>query len=298
MKNYKILLVDDEPINLEILEEILEDEYQLLFAPNGQVAMEILSGESPDLILLDVMMPKMDGWEVLKEVKKNNTLDAIPVILQTALTSNEDFKKGLSLGAYYYIKKPIKLEILKPLIKAALRDAQRLNQLKENLKKTDITLGLTNEWKLSFRTHEQATSIAKLVAKACPSPERSLIGLLEILLNAVEHGIAEIGYHNKSKFMQQGIFKSELEKRLNRDEKQNQYANLHFLKHKDHISVQVDDPGPGFNWQEYLDFNIQRATDSHGRGIAMAKSYSFDSIEFSEQGNMVIARIFKTAKTN
>jgi CheY-like chemotaxis protein len=296
MNNNKILLVDDEPINLEILEEILEDDYQLLFADNGQVAMEVLSQESPDLILLDVMMPKMDGWEVLKEVKKDPALDSIPVIMQTALSSNENFQKGLSLGAYYYINKPIKLEVLIPLIKAALRDAQQLNKLKENLKKTDITLGLTDEWKLSFRTHEQATSIAKLVAKACPSPERNLVGLLEILLNAVEHGIAEIGYQNKTKFMQQGIFKSELEKRLNQDEKKNQYANLHFLKHKDHISVQVDDPGPGFNWKEYLEFNIRRATDSHGRGIAMAKSFSFDSIIFSEQGNCVTAKINKIKK--
>ena len=296
MNNNKILLVDDEPINLEILEEILEDDYQLLFADNGQVAMEVLSQESPDLILLDVMMPKMDGWEVIKEVKKDPALNSIPVIMQTALSSNEDFQKGLSLGAYYYINKPIKLEVLIPLIKAALRDAQQLNKLKENLKKTDITLGLTDEWKLSFRTHEQATSIAKLVAKACPSPERNLVGLLEILLNAVEHGIAEIGYQNKTKFMQQGILKSELEKRLNQDEKQNQYVNLHFLKLKNHISIRVEDPGPGFNWKEYLEFNIRRATDSHGRGIAMAKSFSFDSIIFSEQGNCVTAKINKIKK--
>jgi CheY-like chemotaxis protein len=298
MKNNKILLVDDEPINLEILEEILEDDYQLLFADNGQVAMEVLSQESPDLILLDVMMPKMDGWEVLKEVKKDPALDSIPVIMQTALSSNEDFQKGLSLGAYYYINKPIKLEVLIPLIQAALRDAQQLIKLKENLRKTDITLGLTDEWKLSFRTHEQATSIAKLVAKACPSPERNLVGLLEILLNAVEHGIAEIGYQNKTKFMQQGILKSELEKRLNQDEKQNQYVNLHFLKLKNHISIRVEDPGPGFNWKEYLEFNIKRATDSHGRGIAMAKSFSFDSLVYSEQGNCVTAKINKIKNTD
>ncbi|MBT4287328.1 MAG: response regulator [Deltaproteobacteria bacterium] len=291
MGKSKILLVDDESVNLEILEEILEDDFDLSFAENGKIAMESLSHDQPDLILLDVMMPEMTGWEVLKKVKKDPLLKLIPVIMQTALTSREDFQRGLSLGAYYYVSKPIKLETLVPLIKAALREYKQLNELKENLKKTDITLSLIEEWKLRFRTREHAILIAKLVAKACPSPERNLIGLLEILLNAVEHGIAGIGYQSKSELMRQDRFSDEVKKRLNQEALKDKFAHLYYQKTDDYISIQVEDPGPGFDWQNYLNFNLNRATDTHGRGIAMAKTFSFDSLDYSEQGNCVTAKM-------
>jgi len=291
MGKSKILLVDDESINLEILEEILEDDFDLSFAKNGKIAMELLSQDQPDLILLDVMMPEMTGWEVLKRVKSDPVLKSIPIIMQTALASQEDFQRGLSLGAYYYISKPIKLETLTPLVKAALRDYKQLNELKENLKKTDITLSLVEEWKLRFRTREHATLIAKLVAKACPSPERNLIGLLEILLNAVEHGIAGIGYQNKSKLMKADCFNDALKKRLNQEDLKDKFAHLYYQKTADYIIIKVEDPGPGFDWKNYLKFNLNRATDSHGRGIAMAKALSFDSLDYSEQGNCVTAKM-------
>ncbi len=91
--------------------------------------------------------------------------------------------------------------------------------------------------------------------------------------------------------MENDSFEVELRRRLEQKDLQDKFARLIFKKLQGQISIQVEDPGPGFNWKNYLEFNIDRATDSHGRGIALAKALSFDSLVYSEQGNCVTAII-------
>jgi CheY-like chemotaxis protein len=268
MNESRILLVDDETVNLNLLKEMLANqEYTFSFAKNGKKALEVVSAARPDLILLDIMMPQMDGWEVLKKLKKDELYRDIPVIVQTALESPEDFERGLSLGAYYYIIKPIDRSILLPLVKSALEEYRNIRFLKEELEKADEVLALTVEWKLRFRTVQQATSLSKLASKVCPDPAKALVGIMELLINAVEHGIAKIDYDEKSELNLKGCWEDEVLKRLDLPENR------------------------GFEWKNYLDFSIERATDSHGRGIAMANTLSFDSMEYSEQGNVVTVTI-------
>lgn len=120
MKN-KILIVDDEKDIVEMLKYNLEKEgYEVLSARNGKDALEQAQSH-PDLIVLDVMMPEIDGWEVCKQLKKNEMTTAIPIIFLTAKGSEIDEVIGLELGAEDYIIKPISIRILLARIKAALR---------------------------------------------------------------------------------------------------------------------------------------------------------------------------------
>jgi len=292
MNKSRILLVDDETVNLKLLEEMLADqEYTFSFAKNGKKALEVVSAARPDLILLDIMMPEMDGWEVLKKLKEDKLYRDIPVIVQTALESPEDFERGLSLGAYYYITKPIESSILLPLVKSALQEYRNIRFLKEELEKADEVLALTEEWKLRFRTLQQAISLSKLASKVCPDPAKALVGIMELLINAVEHGIAKIGYDEKSQLNLKGYWEDEVLKRLNLRENRKKFAKFLLRRDDRRITIRIEDPGPGFEWRNYLDFSIERATDSHGRGIAMANTLSFDSLEYSEQGNVVTVTI-------
>jgi CheY-like chemotaxis protein len=103
----KILIVDDEPANIELLEALLEPEgYTLIKAKNGEEALEYLSANELDLVLLDVMMPGISGFSVLKEIRQNEKNKAVPVMLLTSLTDREDKLKGLGAGADDYIFKP------------------------------------------------------------------------------------------------------------------------------------------------------------------------------------------------
>lgn len=122
MKVQKILCVDDELFNLKLLEAILTpDGYELIFASNGMEAMKKVMEERIDLILLDVMMPEMNGFEVCKWIKGNERLRNIPIIMLTALTSKEDRIKGIEVGAEEFLSKPFQREEVLARIRMLLR---------------------------------------------------------------------------------------------------------------------------------------------------------------------------------
>lgn len=115
-----ILLVDDEPTNLRILNQVLNDTYKLIFAKSGQEALRLVEKEHPDLILLDVMMPQMTGYEVCEQLKNHPQFKVIPIIFVTALNDPNDEAKGLNLGAVDYISKPISPAVVKARVKTHL----------------------------------------------------------------------------------------------------------------------------------------------------------------------------------
>ncbi|SLM32245.1 Response regulator receiver modulated diguanylate cyclase (modular protein) [Desulfamplus magnetovallimortis] len=118
----RILIVDDEKINLRILVDLLKDDYALVLARSGEQALRFsLQNPPPDLILLDVIMPDMGGYEVIKKLKEHDLTKDIPVIFVTALDSVEDEEHGLKLGAVDYITKPFSPPIVKMRIHNHLR---------------------------------------------------------------------------------------------------------------------------------------------------------------------------------
>lgn len=117
-----ILIVDDTPDNLSLMGNILKDDYKVRVANNGEKALKIAGGEKkPDLILLDIMMPKIDGYEVCKRLKNSAVTRDIPVIFLTAKVEETDEKLGLELGAVDYITKPISIPILAARVKNHLQ---------------------------------------------------------------------------------------------------------------------------------------------------------------------------------
>ncbi|MFM2058136.1 MAG: hypothetical protein RLY71_2521 [Pseudomonadota bacterium] len=116
-----ILVVDDEPINLTVLSRLLQPHYRVLGARSGASALNLLASDvPPDLILLDVMMPEMDGYSVLRQLKQNARTREVPVIFVTALGAEDDEEHGLALGAVDYIVKPVKPAIVLARVRAQL----------------------------------------------------------------------------------------------------------------------------------------------------------------------------------
>lgn len=128
--NKSILVVDDEPTNLRVLNQILNDSYKLIFAKSGQEALRLIEKEAPSLILLDVMMPGMTGYEVCEYLKQKSQFKSIPIIFITALNDPEDEAKGLTLGAVDYISKPVSPAVVKARVKThlSLVDADELRR--------------------------------------------------------------------------------------------------------------------------------------------------------------------------
>ena len=125
-----ILLVDDNPTNLQLLFETLDGRgYKLLIAKDGKTALSIARKAGPNLILLDIMMPEIDGYEVCRQLKADPATAEIPVIFLSALTDTKDKVQGLDLGAVDYVTKPFSIRELMARVKAIFR---RIDELKSN----------------------------------------------------------------------------------------------------------------------------------------------------------------------
>ena len=132
-----ILVVDDNPDNLKLLAKLLgEHDYKVRLAPNGSHALTTIKKEAPDLVLLDIMMPDMDGFEVSKRIKSNNGTRHIPIIFISALDQTEDKVKAFSLGGVDYISKPFEeREVL-----ARINTHLTINDLQRQLEKKNSEL--------------------------------------------------------------------------------------------------------------------------------------------------------------
>ncbi len=141
----KILVVDDTEFNRELLFEILSDNYHVSVACDGETALEQVEHIHPDLILLDIMMPKMDGYELCRRLKANEATRGIPVIFITALSDVKDETAGLALGAVDYISKPVKPGIVKTRVRNHLELKRYHDHLEELVKERTRELELTRE---------------------------------------------------------------------------------------------------------------------------------------------------------
>ena len=156
----KILVVDDEKMNIIALAQFLKQQYEIIVAVDGASALEAAEKHVPDIILLDVLMPDMNGFDVLVKLKNSAATMHIPVIFITGLSSAGDEAKGLSLGAVDYITKPFNKSIVKARIKTHLQMAEYVRTI-EKLCMLDGLTGLPNrrgfdtrmgaEWGRAFR---------------------------------------------------------------------------------------------------------------------------------------------------
>ena len=141
-----ILAVDDEASNLQLLRQILQDHYRLLFAKDGARALELARQEHPDLILLDVMMPGMSGYEVCAALKANPATASVPVVFVTALTETDDEVEGFEAGAVDYITKPVSPPVVRARVRTHL-SLVRMEELRASRLEIVQRLGLAAEYK-------------------------------------------------------------------------------------------------------------------------------------------------------
>ena len=298
MSSAVILVVDDEPLNLDIIKEYLvndSEHYVVETAPNGLEAMAKLEAapNKYDVVLLDRMMPKMSGMEVLAKMSAHPELKYIPVILQTAKVSKEDIIEGLKAGAYYYLTKPFTRDFLHSVVKTAVKDRGFNKALLASIKVTQFSVKLMKNAHFEFRSLEDVTAISSLLACACDEVEKVAMGLSELMINAVEHGNLNIGYDEKSELRKKDRWEAEITERLALPENKDLHATIDVVNATDSVSYTIKDQGNGFAWDEFMEFDASRVMDNHGRGIAMANQLYFSSLKFSGNGNTVCVTVDK-----
>ena len=284
-----ILVVEDESIVAAVIQLILVDiGYRVTVVGDAESAWATLKADACiDLVLLDRGLPRMDGLTLLKQMKADIKLQHLPVVFQTGFDDVRSVSEGLAAGAYYYLTKPPQPTVLVAVIRAALQQQRESALVQGTLAETVQSLQFLQEGTFRVRTITDARTLAQSLARACPDPARDVLGLQELLINAVEHGNYGLSYADKSRLMAQDRWHQELARLAQEPALSRRQVTVRLSRTPEHLSLTIQDEGEGFDWTEYLDFSPERAYDLHGRGIAIARLNSFDFLEYQGNGNTV-----------
>ena len=286
----RILLVDDDPVNRYILREYLEEDgYAMLEAEDGEEAWRYLEeeGDTFSAVLLDRMMPKLDGLSVLHRMMAHDTLKHIPVIMQTAAVASYEVQEGVEGGAFFYLTKPFEHSLLRAVVTAAVRKGLKQREFLNDIVRQTRSIQSMQSGMFRVRTIGEVHDLSILLANACPDPEKIVMGLNDLLMNAVEHGNLGITYDEKTSLQETQQWEPEVQRRLGLSENAQKYVEVNFERRDGTIHFVITDQGKGFDWKQYEAFSPELALASHGRGIAMAKALCFDHLEYQGIGNQV-----------
>ncbi|WP_445475867.1 DUF835 domain-containing protein [Methanococcoides methylutens] len=189
----KILVVDDEITNLEVMEAYLSNDFEIAMASSGKEALEKVKQFQPDIILLDILMPVMDGFQTCKILKASEETKFIPIILVTALSEKEDRIKGIEAGADEFLTKPVNIMELKSRIRSLLKLKQQHDLLLEERDTAQKYLNIAGVLILVLDNNENITEINNKGASILECSKEEIIGL-----NWYENFVPE-KYRNESK---------------------------------------------------------------------------------------------------
>ena len=184
--------------------------------------------------------------------------------------------------------KPYNETVLGAIVASALTQSRKLGLVAKNAFAEFDTAALLQNASFRFRTIEDVETLAPVVSAYFPDPRKTIFGLRELMLNAVEHGNLGITYAEKSKLVLAGTWATEVHRRLRLPENEQKFASLAIEIRGSELAVTIRDQGRGFQWSDYLDFSPSRAADPNCRGIAMSRAVAFPSMMYSGNGNEVI----------
>lgn len=294
-----VMVVEDSRIERMVLEQQIADLGHVAVAvENAEAALEAMRARAPlpDIVLTDRMMPGMDGVGLVNEMKADRTLRKIPVVMITGADSSTDIADGMNAGVFYYLPKPAEEGVLRSVLGAAARTASQTRNLAEELKRHKRAFDLMTTCKCQFNLLEEAEALALFAANCFPEPSETLDGIMELLVNGLEHGLLGIGYEKKSRLMGENRWYEEIQERSKRAQGEGRFVEMAVARRNGAVYLVVTDPGLGFDWRRYLTIDPSRASDTHGRGIARAATMCFDKLTFNEKGNQVVAAVSLTRR--
>jgi CheY-like chemotaxis protein len=298
-----VLAIDDDEINLMVLTKCVQEAgFSVKAFDCGEAAWDHLQAHAGevDIVLLDKMMPGMNGMHLLKNIKLNQSLRHLPVILQTGDAGVPQMREGLESGAYYYLTKPFHPEILAAILHSAAGECAIREELKSQMSASHARfISSMKQASFAIKTHAQARLLAASLSQAALYPEFVAVGLMEMLSNAIEHGNLEMGYEKKCKCLWADTWTQELDSRAASKEYGTRQVHVEMLRKDNIMQIVIRDEGCGFDWHQhiYSDRPPGAATEPNGRGISKAM-IMLDDLSYNEKGNEVRCNIALSAALN
>jgi DNA-binding response OmpR family regulator len=270
-KKPKILIVEDDVVNNQMIKDILEVEnYSIFQLYRGEDVLDILENgenEYPDLILLDLMLPDISGFEVCRKLKMSRKTNPIPILMITALNDFKSMINGIMVGANQYISKPFSTDELLNEVKELLEWRRELIRNGEHFEQ--ITFAMNSEIKYLDQLNNMIANILRRTRIDEEDIEEIKSGIYEMCVNAIEWG---------NKFNKELIVK------------------VNYEISEKYLKIKVEDEGSGFNFRKFLngeykgiehqEERIDEGKRLGGFGISMARLY-FDEVKYNETGNIV-----------
>ncbi|MCH9807224.1 MAG: response regulator [Alphaproteobacteria bacterium] len=290
-KPRKVLIVEDDRSSLMYLEQQLEGlGYEPIALSNGKSACELLerNPDAVDAMILDQILPGMNGIDLIRRFRSDSRLRSKPMIMLTGCDSPGQIKEGLDAGVFYYLIKPVDVTVLQSIMSAAMRRAELNKHLLQEAASRQTAMSCASNALFQVRTLDEADNVAALVSSCFPEPDRAVVGISELLVNAIEHGNLEIGYERKSELIENGTWHSEIEQRLDDPQYSGRKASVSVKKNEKGVYISITDQGNGFDPARFLALDAERASQRNGRGIANARCMSFDKLGYNKKGNQVV----------
>ena len=287
-----ILVIDEEPNELSFLEQALKDGGYTLRAAksiaDGRAAIEsaLTPGGADDLdaIILDWQTRDAEAVELLRWLEALPRSEHLEIIVQSSGSAPDQLRPALDRGMFMHLAKPYEADRLRCLVGSALAGQECRRSLLELTERVKDCFALLAQGTFEIRTPREAELLAAHIGSACGDPQRG-VGVLELLVNGIEHGNLGITYEEKGKLLAERRFNQELERRLALEENRFKRVRATLTRIGDHLQVLIVDSGPGFDYNRFLVFDKDRVLHPHGRGILLARAAV--EVEYFEPGNLV-----------
>jgi len=287
----KVLIVEDDIVSRELFRVVIQKEgYDCQFAEDGIQGLEIFNEFLPDVVISDIRMPRLDGIELLKRIRK---VERNVIVIMVTAHGNEDIAlQALQSGANNYLKKPVSLDELKVQLeryKSVLDNTLHKQDVSSLVKDQELNLSIESNLDYVPVLAEYLTQKVKHVFT--PSELISLeLGLSELILNAIEHGNFGITSRDKKTALEQNTLVELYNEKRNQTEFSQRKVQIKFVKNTHSCEWIIKDEGEGFDWRLLPNPDVQKSHDElQGRGVYISK-LQFDDIQYLGIGNTVSAK--------
>lgn len=230
---------------------------------------------------------------ILKGLGSDPRIVDIPVLLLVGSQDDEQIRAALDADVSHHLRAPFPLSLLDASLRALCRQRERSEHRRPSEEKP--ILPMVETCKFRFRSPAEAKQLTPLLAAFFPDRQRAMLGINELIGNAIEHGNLEIGRDLKTRLSKTGGLQQEIYTRLHKPEFADRFVEVVIARKEEGIMLMVNDEGRGFNWKEHLEVDPALANRDHGRGIARARHMAFDKLTYNKAGNQAVALMTGTA---
>lgn len=247
--------------------------------------------ENYTAIILETDGERDDAFNILKKISTSSVLKTLPIILYPEAESQELaaelIEMAIKQGVRYCLPQPGNQPLTIQILQAAAQDYERHLGWQQTPKQEKAVYCLESAF-FKFKTLQDAHAVALFIAEACPNPRLAIVGITEILVNAIEHGNLGITSEEKEDLLrEENAWLQEIERRLKLPQNNNKYVEVHITRDPQELRLKVKDQGKGFNWRDIDKFKRDMMFNTHGRGITMAKNLIFKEVRYMGVGNEV-----------